>query len=133
MTIFADVALANPTEPLLVVGALLCFVVVPIEAVCFFAFQRRVAGVWLSLGLIALANAVSLGAGFIITATFPAPDRDVPEIMIGVAAFFLSWLIEYSVIQLFRRRLNLARLSLTMGVANAASYLALAAAVAWRS
>jgi hypothetical protein len=133
MTIFADVVLADPTNTLLATVALLCLLVVPLEAACFFAFQRRVAGFWLSTGLIVLANALSLCVGFVLAETLPEPDRNVPEIAIWLAAFLLSWLIEYAVIRLFRGRFNLTRLGLATGVANAASYLVLGLAAAWWS
>jgi hypothetical protein len=138
--IFADVVVG--TQVPYVMAALFCFLVVPIEVGCFFGFQRGVVGFWASLGLIVLANAVSLIVGFIITRLIPvleefATHASRPEyfrgIVIGfVAAFFLSWLIEYWVIRLFQRRFVFHRLNRTVAVANLASYLAIFTAIMWR-
>jgi len=137
----ANVVLATQIPYVMV--ALFCFLVVPIEVGCFIAFQRSVAGFWASLGLIALSNAVSVVAGYIIMAVVPVPagfaeHEALPPyfrgIIVGfVAAFFLSWLIEYSVVRLFRRRFAFIRLGRTMGVANAASYVVVFLAMLWRS
>jgi hypothetical protein len=139
--IFANVILA--TQLPYVMAALFCFLVVPIEVACFLAFQRGIVGFWASLGLIVLANAVSLAVGFMIARFVPVPQgfashESRPEYFHGViiafvAAFFLSWLIEYGVIRLFRRRFAFYHLSRTMGIANLASYLAVFAAMMWLS
>jgi hypothetical protein len=139
--IIGDVILA--TQMPYVMAALFCFLVVPIEVACFFAFQRGIAGFWSSLVLIVLANAVSLTVGFMITGVVPVPEglssyESRPAysqgVIIGfVAAFFLSWFIEYWVIRLFRRGFAFHHLSRAMGVANLASYLAVFAAMMWRS
>lgn len=139
--LLADVFLATQIPYVMV--ALFCFLVVPIEVGCFIAFQRSVAGFWASLGLIVLANAISVVAGYILMIFVPVPagftmHESQPQYLRGViigfvVAFFLSWLIEYSVVRLFRRRFAFVQLGRTMGIANAASYVVVFLAMLWHS
>ncbi len=138
--IIANVILA--TQIPYVMAMLLCFLVIPIELGCFFAFQHSVVGFWSSLGLIVLANIVSVAIGYFLMAIIPVPvgfamhEAERPYfygILVGFfLAFLLSWFIEYSVVRLFRRRFAFIQLRRTMCVANAASYMVVLIVMLWR-
>src|SRR3954468_7030013 len=98
MTI-ANVILATQIPYVMVM--LLCFLVIPVELGCFFAFQHSVVGIWPCLGLVILANLVSVAVGYFLMALIPVPlgftshEADPPYfygVLIGfLVAFLLSW------------------------------------------
>jgi hypothetical protein len=78
MPILANVILATQIPYVMVL--MFCFLVVPVETVIFFAYQRSSVRLWSSVWLVTSANAVSWLVGGLITSLIPGKQQGVTSL-----------------------------------------------------